>query len=114
DAIKIWQELAGESRVFAPALFSLAQYYETSEDKPKQQLAIDFYLRYGAAEPEDPRTHLGLAELYDTGGDYVRAEAEHRLALQLDPSNTEEFVDFAAFLAARKRVSEAASVIDEG
>jgi tetratricopeptide (TPR) repeat protein len=114
DGIQLLKELASEAKPFAPALLGLARHYDVSEDQPKQKLAIEFYLRYSEVEPEDPRPHVSLAELYDTSGDYVRAEAEHRLALKLDPANTDQFVDFAAFLAARKRFSDAALVIDEG
>jgi len=113
DAIQLWKELAGEAKPFAPALLRLARQYDSAEDKPKQKLAIEFYTRYGELEPEDPRTHVALAGLYEASNDDVHAEAEYRAALKSDPSNTGQFIDFAAFLAARKRFKEAESVIDE-
>jgi tetratricopeptide (TPR) repeat protein len=113
DAIQLWKELADEAKPFAPALLSLARQYDVAEDKPMQKLAIEFYTRYGELEPEDPRTHVALAGLYEDSDDDVHAEAEYRAALKSDPSNTGQFVDFAAFLAARKRFKEAESVIEE-
>ncbi|MGH9428259.1 MAG: transglutaminase domain-containing protein, partial [Terriglobia bacterium] len=113
DAIQLWEELAGEAKPFAPALLSLARQYAPAEDKAKQKLAIEFYTRYGEAEPEDPRTHIALARLYDASDNDARAEAEHAAALKSDPSKIEQFVEFAAFLAIRKRFKEAVSVIDE-
>jgi transglutaminase-like putative cysteine protease/tetratricopeptide (TPR) repeat protein len=113
DAIQLWKELATEAKPFGPALLYLARQYDNAEDKAKQKLAIEFYTRYGELEPEDPRTHVALARLYENSDDDVHAEAEHRAALKSDPANTEQFVDFAAFLARRKRLREAASVIDE-
>jgi tetratricopeptide (TPR) repeat protein len=113
EAIKLWKELAGEEKPFAPALLNLARQHYDFEDKEKQKLAIEFYIRYGELEPEDPRTHIALAGLYGGSGDDLKAEVEHRAALKSDPSNTEQFVDYAAFLAIRKRFNEAAAVIDE-
>lgn len=113
DALQLWKELAGETKPFAPALLSLARQHDNAEDKSRQKLAIEFYTRYGELEPEDPRTHVALARLYEDIGDDVRAEAELRAALKSDPSNTGQSVDFAAFLAIRKRFKEAESVIDE-
>jgi tetratricopeptide (TPR) repeat protein len=113
DAIRLWEELAGEAKPFAPALLSVARQYESTEDAVRKKLAIEFYTRYGELEPDDPRTHIALANLYDDSHDDLHAEAEHRAALRSDPSNTGQFVDFAAFLAARKRFKEAESVIDE-
>ncbi len=111
-AIQLWTELAGEDKPFAPALLSLAREYAGDEDKAKRKLAIDFYLRYGEAEPDDPSTHIALAGLYDGMGDDVRAEAEHKAALKSDPANIEQFFEFAEFLAIRKRFREALSLID--
>lgn len=112
EAIQLWTELAAESKPYAPALLSLARRYAGDEDKAKQKLAIEFYTRYAEAEPEDPRTHVALAELYDGVDDDVRAEAEHKAALKSDPGNIEQFFEFAEFLAIRKRFQEAVSVID--
>ena len=113
DAIQLWKELAGEPVPFAPALYFLARQYDGEEDAEKKRMAIEFLIRYGELEPEDPRTHVALARLYDESGDDLHAEAEHMAALKSDPLNTLQFVDFAAFLAVRKRFDEAASIIDE-
>ncbi len=113
EAIALWQELANETRPFAPALLSLAGQYEYSEDKAKQKQAVEFYTRYLELEPDDPRAHVALARLHENSEDYARAEAEHRAALKTDPANTGNYVDFAAFLAVRKRLAEAHTVIVE-
>jgi tetratricopeptide (TPR) repeat protein len=110
EAIKLWTELAGEEPTFAPALLSLARQYAAAEDK--QKLAIEFYTRYGVAEPEDPNTHIALAGLYD-GDDDARAETAHKAALKSDPSNIEQFFVFAEFLTIRKRFDEAVALVDE-
>ncbi|MCM3872856.1 MAG: lasso peptide biosynthesis protein [Pyrinomonadaceae bacterium] len=111
-AIQLWTELAGEDKPFAPALLRLAREYAGDEDKAKQKLAIEFYLRYGEAEPDDPSTHIALAALYDGMGDDLRAEVEHKAALKSDPANIEQFFEFAEFLSIRKRFQEALTVID--
>ncbi len=113
DAIRLWQELATDKKPFAPSLLQLAQTYAAEEDAEKRKLAIEFFRRYGALMPEDPRTHVALAELYDQSKDDLLAEAEHRAALKADPANTDEYVDFAVFLALRNRFQETAAVIEE-
>lgn len=114
EAIELWKALAGEVEPFSPALLYLAQQNDDFEDKVKQKLAIDFYIRYGKLEPADPRTHVALARLNEANGDDVRAETEHRAALRADPLALGQIVDFAGFLAVRKRFKEAGEVIDEG
>lgn len=113
EAIQLWKELASESKPFAPAFLYLARQHDDSEDKTKTKLAIEFYTRYGELEPEDPRTHIALASLYEYSDNDVLAEAEYRAALKSDPSNTEVFVDLAAFLARKKRFEDAGLVIDD-
>jgi tetratricopeptide (TPR) repeat protein len=108
----LWQQLAGEPKPFAPALLNLARQHENLLDATKHKLAIEFYTRYGELEPDDPRTHVALAQLYDYNDDDTRAESEHRAALKSDPSNTEESVALATFLALRKRFAEATAIID--
>jgi Flp pilus assembly protein TadD len=114
ESTKLWKELAGETRPFAPALLNLARQYERAQDAAEHKLAIEWYARYRELEPDDPRPHVALAQLYDDSDDDVRAETEHLAALKSDPSKTDQFVEFAAFLAIRKRFKEAVSVIDEG
>ena len=113
DAIQIWKELSNEATPFAPALLNLGYQYDQPQDTEKQKLAVEFFTRYGQAEPDDPRPHVSLAGIYEAFDDAVHAEAEHRAALKLDPANTTEYIDFAAFLAGKKRFNEAASLIDE-
>ncbi len=113
EAIQIWKELASGAKPFAPALLSLAENHDDAEDKEKQKLAIEFYLRYREVEPDDPRTHIILARLYETGIDDARAEAEYRTALKSDPANVAQFIEFAGFLAMRKRFKEVEPLIDE-
>lgn len=113
DAVRLWQELTADTKPFAPSLLKLAEHYAAQEDLEKKKLAIEFYNRYAALMPEDPRTHVALANVYDLNEDALHAEAEHRAALKADPANTDECVDFAAFLAFRRRFQEASAVIDE-
>jgi len=113
DAIRLWQELAADTKPFAPSLLKLAKHYATDDDAEKRKLAIEFFNRYAALMPEDPRTHVALANVYDRNEDTLHAEVEHRAALKADPANTDECVDFAAFLAFRRRFQEASVVIDE-
>ena len=113
DAIRLWQELAADTKPFAPSLLELAQHYAAEEDAEKRKLAIEFYNRYAALMPEDPRTHVALAGVYEQSNDDLHAEAEHRAALKADPANTDEYVEFAAFLSFRRRFQEASAVIDE-
>lgn len=111
-AIELWKTLAAEAQPFSAALLNLARLHDR-DDKVKQKQAIDFYIRYGELEPEDPRTHVALARLFEAMEDEVRAEAEHRAAIRADPFALEHFVDFAEFLAVRKRFKEADAAIDE-
>jgi len=113
DAIRLWQDLAADKKPFAPSLLKLAQTYAAEEEVEKRKLAIGFFNRYAALMPEDPRTHVALAEVYDQNKDDLHAEAEYRAALKADPANNDEYVNFAAFLAFRKRFQEAGAVIDE-
>ncbi|HKZ01390.1 MAG TPA: transglutaminase domain-containing protein, partial [Pyrinomonadaceae bacterium] len=112
DAIQLWKELAAEEKPFAPAVFNLAWQHD-QEDAEQRKLAIEFYTRYGELEPADPRTQAALARLYDKAEDYVRAEAEHRAALKSDPLNTQQYVEFASFLAIRKRFKEVETILTE-
>ena len=113
EAIQVWMELASEANPFAPALLGLARQYEFAEEKEKQKLATEFYIRYGALEPEDPRTHAGLARLYEKAGDDARAEVELRAASKSDPADMSYRINLANFLALRKRFTEVALEIAE-
>jgi tetratricopeptide (TPR) repeat protein len=111
EAIKIWNELASEEKPYAPAILNLAWSHDDAEDADKRKQAIDFYIRYGELEPEDPRTNVALARLYDAAGDDGWAEAEHRSALRKDPADKEQHIEFAHFLATRKRFQELEAVV---
>jgi len=113
EAIKLWQELASDEKPFAPALLRLADMHWDVEAPEKMKQAVDYYIRYGRLEPEDPRTPAALASLYEGLKDDAAAESQHRVALKADPEDEDQYVEFAAFLSKRKRFSEAVAVLDE-
>jgi tetratricopeptide (TPR) repeat protein len=113
DAIRLWEGLAAEQKPFPPALLNLAEHNFGEENPEKKELAIKLFKQYGELVPEDPRPHTPLAELHEYFKDDVDAEAEYRAALKSDPKNTEIYVDFATFLAIRKRFKEAVRAFDE-
>jgi tetratricopeptide (TPR) repeat protein len=112
EAIEIWKQLAAGDKPFAPALLSLAWQHDNT-DESQRKMAIDFYTRYAEIEPADPRSHVALARLYEALGNEAQAEAEHRAALRADPFDTSQYVEFAGFLATRKRFKEVDSLITE-
>ena len=113
EAVKLWTELSEEQSPLAVAVLSLAQHYENSENEAERKKAIEFYERYLAFEPDDPRAHTGLANLYYNTSDYPRAETEYRAAIERDSTNTDVYLDLAELYGLRKRFSEAAAVLDE-
>jgi transglutaminase-like putative cysteine protease/tetratricopeptide (TPR) repeat protein len=113
DAIQLWKELAGQTKPYAPALLYLGYQFAAEDDAEKSKLAIDYFIRYGTQEPDDPRTHVALARLYEGIGDDIKAEEEHKAALISDPLNISQFVEYSGFLALRKRIEEVAPVIGE-
>lgn len=113
EAVRLWTELSDERPPLAPALLNLAQHYANSKEEADEKKAIDFYVRYVALEPDDPRARTGLANLYAGAGDYSRAEVEYRAAVDCDSSNSLVYLDLAEFYAERKRFNDAVAVIDE-
>jgi len=113
EAVAIWIELSEERPPFAQALRKLAEHYEISKEESDHKKALDLYTQYLSLEPDDPRTHVALANLYELAADFTRAETEYRAAIEGDSSNSNLFVDLAAFYATRHRFTDAVAVLDD-
>jgi len=113
EAARLWTELSDEQPPLASAVLKLAQHYQTSKEEIEKKKAVELYVRYVALEPDDPRGHSGLAEMYDAAGDFTHAELEYRAAIERDSSNSLVFLDLAEFYAERNRFNDAAAVLDE-
>lgn len=111
EAIRIWTELGNEQPPYVPALYKLAIHYEDAEEEQK---AIEFFERYIALMPDDPRALSSLAILYKDKGDKARAEAYYRAAIKADPRYSYHYIDLGAFFASERRYADALNVIDEG
>jgi tetratricopeptide (TPR) repeat protein len=110
EAVKLWMELSQERPPFAPALFKLAAHHQ-SESPGK---AIEFYERYAAIVPQDPRAHAALADLYEGMDDKAHAEAAYHAAIEYDPRNQSRRTDLAVFLASKRRYTDALAALDGG
>jgi tetratricopeptide (TPR) repeat protein len=113
EAISLWTELSETPEPVAAAMFNLAEHYAGEKEEAEKKKAIDWYLRYVALEPDDPRARTGLAAVYENVGDFAHAETEYRAAVERDSLNSLVYLNLAEFYAARKRYEEAAVVIDD-
>jgi tetratricopeptide (TPR) repeat protein len=113
DAAAIWTELVEEQPSVAPAFRKLAAHYATSKEAAERTKGIELYKRYLSLEPDDPRGHTGLADLYQDTGDPKNAEAEYRAAVDDDATDPTVYIDLADFYASQKRFAEAGSTLDE-
>jgi tetratricopeptide (TPR) repeat protein len=113
DAAGIWEELVGEQPAVAPAFRELAAHYAASKEAAQRAKGIELYKRYLSLEPDDPRGHTGLADLYQDTGAVKDAEAEYRAAVDDDATNSVVYIDLANFYARQKRFAEAGSTLDE-
>jgi Flp pilus assembly protein TadD len=91
----------------------LAEHFHLSDKEEERQRALELYRRYVQLEPDDPRGHSGLADLYEGTKDLGAAEAEYRAAITADVSNTERRIDLIEFLALNRKSPEAVRAINE-
>ena len=76
--------------------------------------ALAEYVAVQTYNADRPEGRLSLAGLYATRGDYERAIAESRKALEIDPTSVEARVNLADVYRARGAEAEVESVLREG
>jgi tetratricopeptide (TPR) repeat protein len=118
QAVAILSALSNEQPSFPPAVRLLGEHFAETEDddadlKGKQEKAIGYLQQYATLAPADPRPHLSLAAIYEARNENDRAEAEYRLAIQLDPFNPNNYSDVAKLLMSESRFKEALAAIDQ-
>ncbi|MGA9769677.1 MAG: transglutaminase domain-containing protein [Blastocatellia bacterium] len=114
EAVKLWTQLSSEEPPLAAALFALASNYAVSEDAANKKKAVELLARYITLEPNDPRTHSVLGNMYRETSEFERAISEYRTAIEQDPRSLNRRVELAEMLVRLRRYDEALSVIDEG
>jgi Flp pilus assembly protein TadD len=105
EATKLLRELSKED--FAPAVYRLASYLDSSEDENEKKEALALYEKYVLLEPYDPRGFHELAGAYDNIDDFAKAEAAYRKVVELNPNDPGGYLDLATFLVFQDRLPEA-------
>jgi tetratricopeptide (TPR) repeat protein len=96
EGIKLLTELGNEG--FAPALYWLASEFRDSDDEAEMKKATEFYKRYVALEPYDPRGFSQLAGSYEDAEQFSEAEAAYRKAIEIDPVETYHYRELIELL----------------
>jgi tetratricopeptide (TPR) repeat protein len=110
EALPVWIVLASGRTPFAPALKSLATYYDGEGETDK---AIDSYRRYLAIVPDDPRVHSALGALLRDQGDREGARSEFERAVASDPAEPARHLDLAECLLLQGQYEAANGALDE-
>lgn len=114
EGLKLLTELSNEQPPFAPALYQLADLYDSSEDEAEKKQAAGLYQRYLALEPYDSRAHTKLAVIFYNEDKAEEAEASYRKAIEVDPTHTSHHINLVEFLVHQNRLDEATTVLNEG
>jgi tetratricopeptide (TPR) repeat protein len=108
------ETLSDEKQGFAPALITLAEFYENEAQNEDKKKAVALYQRYAAIIPEDPRPWHRLAILQRGENEVEQAIFSYRAAIERDTRKASLYFDLAEFLVILKRYDEALKWIDEG
>ena len=91
----------------APSAESVREQMDFGVKAAKRGLWKEALFRWEKAaklQPDNPRLLNNLAVAYETAGDFERAEATYRRALEVDPSNRDIKQNFALFTTYFKQV----------
>ncbi len=108
------ETLSDEEQLFAPALMSLADFYENEAQNEDKKKAVALYQRYAAIIPEDPRPWQRLAILQRGENEVEQSILSYRTAIERDTRKALLYSDLAEYLVILKRYDEAMKLIDEG
>lgn len=111
DALKLLQELSDGG--FVPAVFQLAKHLHYAEEGKEIKKAIELYERYTTLEPYDSRALTWLAPAYDKVDECEKAEAAYRKAIDIEPGETDHYLDLVEFLAYHDRFDEIKPVLED-
>jgi tetratricopeptide (TPR) repeat protein len=109
DGKKLLRELNDED--FAPATHRLVGYLSLSDEDPARKEVIKLWEHYTALEPHDPRAFRQLADAYFDADDLVKAEAAYRKAIEINPGDTEGYINLILFLAYNERFADIRPVL---
>jgi Tfp pilus assembly protein PilF len=91
----------------APSAESVRQQMDFGVKAAKRGLWKEALFRWEKAvklQPDNPRLLNNLAVAYETAGDFEKADATYRRALQVDPSNRDIKLNFDLFTTYFKQV----------
>jgi tetratricopeptide (TPR) repeat protein len=80
------------------------------ESKADEKLAVDALARAGEIEPDSPRMHVLLGDVYRQKRHWSEAEAEYRKAIDLDPRNRAARLSLAIVLFTELKTDEAMEI----
>jgi tetratricopeptide (TPR) repeat protein len=112
EAEKVLTELGNEG--FAPALYRLANDLSDMQEEPDDKKTIEFYQRYLSLEPYDVRAVQELAFAYEEAEQYEQAVATHRKAIELEPTNTENYRDLISLILTQNLKGDARALLEAG
>jgi tetratricopeptide (TPR) repeat protein len=96
--------LAGQRAIDIDAQSPVARYWRI---RASQILAVNALVQAGLAEPNSPRVHVLLGDVYRDRPDFKEAEAEYRKAIELKPRDAAAHMGLAATFHRAFRLDEA-------
>lgn len=109
DALKLLRELSNED--YAPAIYELADQLSYAEDEPSHKETVKLWERYTALEPRDPRGFRKLGYAQTVVGNLGPAEAAYRKSIELNPADSDAYVQLVLFLSLNERVADVKPVL---
>jgi TolB-like protein/Flp pilus assembly protein TadD len=119
QSLHYFEDASNRDTTFAPSYLGLAEAYSNlgtvfagvppEATRPK---VMSFARKALALDPNLVKAHVVLANVLQQQWHWTEAEAEYRLALQLNPNDAEALSEFALWLLCRGRVDEAVASIE--
>lgn len=109
DALKLLRELSNED--YAPAIYELADQISYEEDEQSQKETVKLWERYTALEPHDPRGFRKLGYAHTVVRNLGPAEAAYRKSIELNPADSDAYVQLVIFLSLNERVADVKPVL---
>ena len=109
DALKLLRELSNED--YAPAIYELADQISYVEDEQSHKEVVKLWERYTALEPHDPRGFRNLGYAHTLVGNLGPAEAAYRKSIELNPADSDAYVQLVLFLSLNERVADVKPVL---
>ncbi len=109
EALKLLRELSSED--YAPAIYELADQISYEEDEQSHTDMVKLWERYTALEPHDPRGFRKLGYAHTVVGNLGPAEAAYRKSIELNPADSDAYVQLVIFLSLNERVADVKPVL---